>query len=98
MNWVKSVTIVFDTRVNRKMLGFHNGKYQAVELRLRSDGKCFYMGKHSKVTLDGQATFDAREERWNRFLAEETNELSATEEEFMANAERQRQVLNGAYL
>lgn len=100
MEWVKRVMIVFDSQYDPKMIGDHNGKFQAVELRLRSDGRMFYMGKHSKVLpmkvmdlMDQQ-----REERWNEFLAEDAILPPCTEEEFFANAEHQREELEGAYL
>lgn len=98
MEWLKSITIVFDTKEPREMLGAHNGKYQAVELRHRSDGRMFYMGKHSKVTPEGRQTFDYREERWNKFLAEEPSTVAVTEVEFLAEAERHRTEYGGAYL
>jgi hypothetical protein len=49
MEWVKSVMIVFDAQMPPEVRGIHNGKYQAVELRLRSDGRCFFLGRHSKL-------------------------------------------------
>jgi hypothetical protein len=98
MNWVKQVTIVFDTKEDRETLGAHNGKYQAVELRLRSDGKCFYMSKHSKVTLDALYVLDAGDKRWDGYLNEKSDEASVTEDQFIAFAEKHRREMNGAYL
>jgi hypothetical protein len=98
MEWVKRVTIVFDSKEPPESLGSHNGKYQAVEFRLRSDGKMYYMGKHSKVTPLGLKVFDSREEVWTNFLAEEPETPSFTEGEFLAEVERQRVEENGAYL
>jgi hypothetical protein len=98
MEWVKQVMIVFDTKENREFLGAHNDKYQAVELRLRSDGKCFYVSKHSKVTLDALYVLDAGDKRWDRYLNENSDRASITEDQFMAFAESHRRGMDGAYL
>ena len=98
MEWMKRVRIVFDTKEPREFLGDHNGKYQAFEMRLRSDGKCFYMAQFSKLCLEAIKFFEWREERWAEFLVEEVDTESSTEQEFLADAEKKRVELNGAYL
>jgi hypothetical protein len=98
MEWIKSVMIVHENTLGPEDRGLHNGKYQAVELRLRSDGKCFFLGMSSKVTLEGWATYSYREERWSKFLTQESDQISFTEEEFLADAERHRKEVDGVYL
>ena len=98
MKWMKSVTIVFDSTLQSEVRGDHNGKYQAVELRLRSDGKMFYLGKHSKVTPAGLKVIELCDMRWGEMLSEEANTSLFTQEAFLADAEQRRKELNGAYL
>jgi hypothetical protein len=99
LKWVRSVVIVHDLLpLDRSLLGNHNGKYQAIELRLRSDGRCFYLCCHSKITMEALAVLDRRNEQWNEFLHREIATPPATEAEFLADAERQRQQVDGAYL
>ena len=98
MEWAKSVMIVHENTLGPENRGLHNGKYEAEELRLRSDGKLFFMGMTSKVTLEGLATFAGREQRWNEYLIQKSDEDMFTEEEFLAEAERHRKEVDGAYL
>lgn len=99
MQWTKGTTIIFDTPLPEMERGQHNGKYQGIEFRLRSDGKMFYLGTHSKVTALGLAVLGKqRIDRWKDFLNEEVDSVSVTNEEFAADVERQRLEFNGAYI
>jgi hypothetical protein len=96
--WVKRVVIVFDSKLPEPR-GACNGKYEAVEFRLRSDGKSFYVGHHSKTCIGGISAFEgSTESLWGMCLADESSEEPLTEEQFLADVEIRRQELNGAFL
>lgn len=99
MEWIKKVTIVFDSQLSEDLRGKHNGHLQAITLMLRRDGKMFYHGKHSKITPEGaQASDESYRFMESYLLSRESKEDSVTVDEFLADAEEQRIKLKGVYL
>lgn len=99
MEWVIEVEIVYVTKDPLEFRGLHNSQWNSLVLRLRSDGKPFFLVKVLKVTREAHQVMKAsRDVRWVGFMKQNVDVPSMTEEEFLDDAEKRRVELNGAYV